>query len=101
MIGVLQLLNAQDPRTGRVIPFDSYMQQLVNALASQAAVVLSNRTLLERQKELLIYEHDLEIGQQIQMNFLPGEIPQPSGWEIAAGFHPARPSLRRERHRQA
>jgi phosphoserine phosphatase RsbU/P len=90
VIGVLQLLNAQDPHTGRVIPFDSYMQLLVEALASQAAVVLNNRMLLERQKQLLIYEHDLEIGQQIQANFLPSELPQPSGWEIAAGFHPAR-----------
>jgi phosphoserine phosphatase RsbU/P len=90
VIGVLQLLNAQDPHTGRVIPFDSYMQQLVEALASQAAVVLNNRMLLERQKQLLIYEHDLEIGEQIQANFLPSEIPQPSGWEIAAGFRPAR-----------
>jgi sigma-B regulation protein RsbU (phosphoserine phosphatase) len=90
VIGVLQLLNAQDPQTGRVIPFDSYMQQLVEALASQAAVVLNNRMLLERQKELLIYEHDLQIGQQIQTNFLPSELPQPSGWEIAAGFRPAR-----------
>jgi len=90
VIGVLQLINAQDPRTGRVIPFDSYMQQLVEALASQAAVVLNNRMLLERQKELLIYEHDLEIGQQIQTNFLPSELPQPSGWEIAARFRPAR-----------
>lgn len=90
VIGVLQLLNAQDPDSGRVIPFDSYMQQLVEALASQAAVVLNNQMLLERQKELLIYEHDLQIGQQIQTNFLPGELPQPTGWEIAAGFHPAR-----------
>ncbi len=90
VIGVLQLINAQDSRTDRVIPFDSYMQQLVEALASQAAVVLNNRILLERQKELLIYEHDLEIGQQIQTNFLPSELPQPSGWEIAARFRPAR-----------
>jgi phosphoserine phosphatase RsbU/P len=90
VIGVLQLLNAQDPHTSRVIPFDSYMQLLVEALASQAAVVLNNRMLLERQKELLIYEHDLEIGQQIQANFLPSELPQPAGWEIAAGFRPAR-----------
>jgi sigma-B regulation protein RsbU (phosphoserine phosphatase) len=63
---------------------------LVEALSSQAAVVLNNQILLERQKELLIYEHDLQIGQQIQTNFLPSELPQPDGWEIAAGFRPAR-----------
>jgi phosphoserine phosphatase RsbU/P len=89
VIGVLQLLNAQDSQTGRVIPFDAYMQQLVEALASQAAVVLNNRMLLERQKELLIYEHDLQIGQQIQTDFLPRELPHPSGWEITAKFRPA------------
>jgi sigma-B regulation protein RsbU (phosphoserine phosphatase) len=90
VIGVLQLINAQAPHTSQVIPFDAYMQQLVEALASQAAVVLNNRMLLDRQQELLIYEHDLQIGQQIQTNFLPSEIPQPPGWEVAAGFHPAR-----------
>ncbi len=89
VIGVLQLLNAQDPGTGRVIPFDTYMQQLVEALASQAAVALNNRMLLERQKELLRYENELRIGQQIQASFLPDTLPQPAGWEIAATFHPA------------
>jgi len=87
---VLQLLNAQDPHTGQVIPFDSYMQQLVETLASQAAIVLNNQMLLERQKELLRYEHELQIGQQIQTSFLPEQLPQPSGWEVAAAFYPAR-----------
>jgi sigma-B regulation protein RsbU (phosphoserine phosphatase) len=66
------------------------MQQLVEALASQAAVVLNNQILLERQKELLRYEHELQIGQQIQASFLPNQLPQPFGWEITAAFHPAR-----------
>src|SRR4030095_13510741 len=42
VIGVLQLLNAQDPQTGRVISFDSYRQQLGEAFASQAAVAPNN-----------------------------------------------------------
>jgi phosphoserine phosphatase RsbU/P len=90
VIGVLQLLNAQDSHTGWVIPFDSYRQQMVEALASQAAVALNNRILLERQKELLRYEHELQIGRQIQASFLPSELPQPSGWEVTANFRPAR-----------
>lgn len=89
VIGVLQLLNAQDPQTGEVIPFDSYRQLLVEALASQAAVALNNRLLLESQKVLLRYESELQIGRQIQTNFLPGDLPQPAGWEIAASFRPA------------
>ena len=35
-------------------------------------------------------ERDLEIGRQIQRDFLPDALPQPAGWEIAAAFHPAR-----------
>lgn len=89
-IGVLQLLNAQDPRTGQVIPFDTYLQQVVESLASQAAVALNNRLLMERQRTLLRYEHDLEVGQQIQLGFLPHELPQLSGWDLAAYYHPAR-----------
>lgn len=41
---------------------------------------------------LLKLEHDVQIGRQIQADFLPDEdkLPQPAGWEIAARFHPAR-----------
>jgi serine phosphatase RsbU (regulator of sigma subunit) len=35
-------------------------------------------------------ERELEIGRQIQRSFLPEELPQPVGWEIAAKFEPAR-----------
>jgi sigma-B regulation protein RsbU (phosphoserine phosphatase) len=35
-------------------------------------------------------ERELEIGRQIQASFLPEEIPQLAGWEIAARFQPAR-----------
>ena len=53
VIGVLQLLNAQDRKAGQVIPFGADVQPLVEALASQAAVALDNRQLLEAQKKLL------------------------------------------------
>lgn len=52
VIGVLQLLNAQDAR-GTVIPFDPEHQQIVAALASQAAITLDNKLLMEAQKNLL------------------------------------------------
>lgn len=89
VLGVLQLLNAKDRGTGAVIPFDSYSQQVVESLASQAAVALNNELLLERQKQFLRIERDLQIGRDIQAGFLPRELPQPSGWEIAARFQPA------------
>lgn len=53
VIGVLQLLNAQDPDTGEVIPFDAEVVGFVEALAAQAAVALDNQNLIEAQKQLL------------------------------------------------
>jgi DNA-binding response OmpR family regulator len=41
VIGALQLLNALDPETGRIIPFDEYLQQLIGSLAMLAAVALN------------------------------------------------------------
>lgn len=53
VIGVLQLLNAQDAETGEVIPFDQEVVGFVEALAAQAAVALDNQNLIEAQKQLL------------------------------------------------
>ncbi len=47
VIGVLQLLNARDPATSEVIPFDPESVDLIASLASQAAVALTNRNLFE------------------------------------------------------
>ncbi len=52
IIGVLQLINAQDPETGEVRPFTALEQQLVESLASQAAVSISNHNLIEAQQKL-------------------------------------------------
>jgi len=40
------------------------------------------------QKETMKYGRDVEIGQQIQLSFLPEKLPQPPGWEIVAHFEP-------------
>lgn len=50
VIGVLQLLNAIDPETSRVIPFPPEMVRFVGALAAQAAVAFHNHLLIEAQK---------------------------------------------------
>jgi HD-GYP domain-containing protein (c-di-GMP phosphodiesterase class II) len=53
IIGVLQLINALDPKTGAVIPFPEAMQPSVAALSSQAAIAIDNQNLLAQQKHLL------------------------------------------------
>ncbi len=46
VIGVLQLLNAKDLKTGEVIPFSSDCEHLTESLASQAAIAISNVKLI-------------------------------------------------------
>ena len=88
--GVLQLLNAQDPETGEIIPFDSYHQLVAESLGSQAAVIMHNHRLRQREETLLRYERELMVARQIQAGFFPRTLPQPPGWELAACFHSAR-----------
>ena len=52
IIGVIQLLNAQNPQTGEVIPFSEEAQKLVESLCSQAAVAITNKQLIEQLEEL-------------------------------------------------
>jgi HD-GYP domain-containing protein (c-di-GMP phosphodiesterase class II) len=52
VIGVLQLINAVDAKTGEVIPFSQLDQIVVESLASQAAVTITNRSLIDAQKKL-------------------------------------------------
>lgn len=51
VIGVLQLLNAIGP-DGGIRPFDPAIQQLVESLASQAAIALNNRRLVDQLENL-------------------------------------------------
>ena len=52
IIGVLQLINAQDRRTGEIIPFSPADQSLAESLASQAAIALTNRLLINQLEDL-------------------------------------------------
>lgn len=46
IIGVLQLINCIDQKTGDVVPFAAADQRLAESLASQAAIALTNRQLI-------------------------------------------------------
>lgn len=52
VIGVLQLINAIDADTGAIVPFSIANQTLVESLASQAAVAMTNHHLIEGLKGL-------------------------------------------------
>jgi len=52
IIGVLQLINAHDPKSGDVVAFSPSDQRLAESLASQAAVALTNRMLIMQLEQL-------------------------------------------------
>jgi HD-GYP domain-containing protein (c-di-GMP phosphodiesterase class II) len=51
-IGVLQLINARDPKTGEIAAFSASDQRLAESLASQAAIALTNRMLINQLEQL-------------------------------------------------
>ena len=51
IIGVLQLVNAKNPKTGEIVPFSTYIN-MIESLASQAAVAITNKNLI-RELEVL------------------------------------------------
>ncbi len=53
VIGVLQLVNAQNKDNGQVVAFDTQLEPLIKALASYAAIALNNLLLVEELKHLL------------------------------------------------
>ena len=52
IIGVLQLINSQDPVSGEVVAFSNADQRLAESLASQAAIALTNRQLINQLEAL-------------------------------------------------
>lgn len=51
-IGVLQLINARDPASGEIVEFSASDQRLAESLASQAAIALTNRMLINQLEQL-------------------------------------------------
>jgi HD-GYP domain-containing protein (c-di-GMP phosphodiesterase class II) len=52
IIGVLQLINAVDPTSGEIVAFSASDQRLCESLASQAAIALTNRMLINQLEHL-------------------------------------------------
>jgi HD-GYP domain-containing protein (c-di-GMP phosphodiesterase class II) len=52
LAGVLQLINAKDPQTGRIRTFSATDQRFIEALAAQAAVALTNQQLIAQLEQL-------------------------------------------------
>jgi serine phosphatase RsbU (regulator of sigma subunit)/anti-sigma regulatory factor (Ser/Thr protein kinase) len=89
LIGVLNLgprLSEQD--------YSSDDRKLLDDLAAQAAPALRVAQLVREQEAEAVtrqrFEQELEVARLIQQNFLPKELPDLPGWQIAAYYRPAR-----------
>ena len=89
LIGVLNLgprLSEQD--------YSSADRRLLDRLAAQAAPALRVGQLVREQEAEAAsrerFEHELEVARLIQQHFLPRELPELPGWQIAVHYRPAR-----------
>ena len=89
LIGVLNLgprLSEQD--------YSSDDRRLLDNLAAQAAPALRVAQLVREQEAEAAtrqrFEQELEVARLIQQNFLPRELPELPGWQVAAYYRPAR-----------
>ena len=89
LIGVLNL----GPRRSEQ-DYSTDDRKLLDNLAAQAAPALRVGQLVrEQQAEAATrqrFEQELEVAKLIQQNFLPKQLPELSGWQVAAYYRPAR-----------
>lgn len=64
--------------------------ELLNAIASSAAIAIENARLYQVAVEKGRLERELQIARQVQVSLLPKKIPTCPGWEFAASWQPAR-----------
>ena len=85
LLGIITLLHSQPEH------FSRQTAKLMRLTADQMALILENARLYTKLDEYSKALNDeLEKGQQIQIDFLPYELPQLSHWEVASYFKPAR-----------
>jgi serine phosphatase RsbU (regulator of sigma subunit)/anti-sigma regulatory factor (Ser/Thr protein kinase) len=89
LIGVLNLgqrLSEQD--------YSAYDRKLLGDLATQAAPAVRVAQLVREQQAAIQererIEQELQVARLIQQTLLPKELPQLSGWQVAAYYQPAR-----------
>jgi sigma-B regulation protein RsbU (phosphoserine phosphatase) len=71
---------------------EDYLFKPFNAvlLNARVAACLEKKWLRDQEQAYLAaIRREMQLGRQIQADFLPGELPQLPGWEIATAFHPA------------
>lgn len=83
LVGVLQLLNKNGAH------FDDFDQQLIQAFAAHAASALERRRIQLESFRAHELKQSMEVARRIQRGFLPDQLPNVPGYDVAAWWHPA------------
>lgn len=71
---------------------EDYLTKPFNRILLQARIAasLEKKRLRDREQEYMqVVQNEMQIAQRIQADFLPRELPQLQGWDIATAFRPA------------
>jgi len=95
VIGVIQLINSIDSRTGAIRSFKGIIEpSILPALAKVSAAPLANMLYIKRLTETLIererIRNELAIAQSIQSSVLPHVFPERKEFDIYAFMRPAK-----------
>lgn len=88
LMGVIKLINPSP--ADNLNPFDLAVDEVMGGFLTLAGSKLQYQLAYQAQASWIKQERELQIGRQIQLDFLPENLPQVKGWEIAAKFCPAR-----------
>ncbi len=69
---------------------DQRRLNILNGIAHQTALSLENARLQAEASAVERMERELEVARTIQASFLPDDLPQQPGWEVAAHYRAAR-----------
>lgn len=83
-LGVLQLLR---PQPGEIPDAD---RRLMRALATQCQLLMQQVGLIERLRETVRLEEEVEVAREIQFSTLPETMPEVPGYDVHGRFVPAR-----------
>ena len=82
LLGVLELLN----NIGG--PFDSFDEELIVVFAAHASVALDRARLVEQSRRSQAIEASLQIARDIQRGFMPGQLADIVGYDVATWWFP-------------
>jgi serine phosphatase RsbU (regulator of sigma subunit)/signal transduction protein with GAF and PtsI domain len=71
-------------------PLSPRQLELLRGIAYQAAVAVEAAHLAQEAAQQQRLDRELEVARDIQASFLPGQLPQPGGWQVSAFWQAAR-----------